>query len=649
MDRLKYTHMENATKIPGLVCKARLVWLAVVVIFAVHTLGLGRIHKPVEGIWNADPIVEKDWCLHFHHLQSQAEFWQTDGRLWGYNPYFMAGYPSNTIQDLSIKFFQALAVLTPGNERVRVFKLLVFLFTAALPWMAFVAGRNFFWDTPARQLIALTFALLGTACWWNSLAREMYFYGMVGFQVTCYFALLTTSVFYRLLTDRSRSKRNVVVWIICITLLPSLHLMWAVIFVPIGAWVLLAHRKSCTRATLVAIGMGALVSAAVNWPWLGPFLAHLENSITEQLIAERMNRQEPFFSVDPWTFFKDYCTSDIYFAFRTSLWEKGLRLGVLLLGVGGICTMYRTLHRDRGLIIGAVIGLLFCMTYWGSFSPIKGWQPMRFKIALDLWLALSAAYLTGYIAMTRYSRLYKMLLGSCLGLSLTCLVVNLVQTECQGKMRLRSGLSPVNRELVTWAEQSTSPDARILFEESGDETRFQYNGAFLSSILAHVTGRQLIGGPSPYYNDRHHFANFRSGKLFGRDIATYSPSQLHSYCERYNIRYIIMFHPRSVQAFRNLGEHYPLTFSYQTKRFSCVELRRQSNWFITGRGHLEAKPNRIHCWDVEGNEVVLKYHWVRQLVSQPDLRIEPLRVGDDPIPFIKIVNPPRQFTLRMGR
>jgi hypothetical protein len=227
VDRLKYTHMENATKIPGLVCKARLVWLAVVVIFAVHTLGLGRIHKPVEGIWNADPIVEKDWCLHFHHLQSQAEFWQTDGRLWGYNPYFMAGYPSNTIQDLSIKFFQALAVLTPGNERVRVFKLLVFLFTAALPWMAFVAGRNFFWDTPARQLIALTFALLGTACWWNSLAREMYFYGMVGFQVTCYFALLTTSVFYRLLTDRSRSKRNGVFWIICITMLPSLNLGFA--------------------------------------------------------------------------------------------------------------------------------------------------------------------------------------------------------------------------------------------------------------------------------------------------------------------------------------------------------------------------------------------------------------------------------------
>jgi hypothetical protein len=60
--------------------------------------------------------------------------------------------------------------------------------------------------------------------------------------------------------------------------------------------------------------------------------------------------------------------------------------------------------------------------------------------------------------------------------------------------------------------------ARILFEDSGDESGFAYDGVYLSALAAHMTGRQLIGGPANLYDDRHHFAHFYSGRLLERPI-----------------------------------------------------------------------------------------------------------------------------------
>ena len=67
--------------------------------------------------------------------------------LWGYNPLFMAGYPSNTIQDLSIKFFEfaALGLATLGLTPIQWFKILAFL-AMALRSLAhvFCRAQSFF-------------------------------------------------------------------------------------------------------------------------------------------------------------------------------------------------------------------------------------------------------------------------------------------------------------------------------------------------------------------------------------------------------------------------------------------------------------------------------------------------------------------------
>src|SRR5215510_3873561 len=66
-------------------------------IFLLHSLGLASLFVPITGLFNNQPIIEQDWGLHFHHLKSMEAFWYQDRTFWGYNPFFMAGYPSNTI------------------------------------------------------------------------------------------------------------------------------------------------------------------------------------------------------------------------------------------------------------------------------------------------------------------------------------------------------------------------------------------------------------------------------------------------------------------------------------------------------------------------------------------------------------------------
>jgi hypothetical protein len=45
------------------------------------------------------------------------------------------------------------------------------------------------------------------------------------------------------------------------------------------------------------------------------------------------------------------------------------------------------------------------------------------------------------------------------------------------------------------------------------------------------------------------------------------------------------------------------------------------------------------------SEIILKFHWVDGLTTHPLTKLERVNLADDPIPFIKLVNPPAALTL----
>ena len=633
---------ENADSLPSGNRSSPLVWTGV--IFLLHALGLVLLFNPVQGILNSAPLIDQDWGLHFHHLRSMEQFWRLDKQLWGYNPLFMAGYPSNTIQDLSIKFFEFLALLLSSFALTPIhwFKLLALSAAASVPWLLYFTARNLWAQEDFKIMAAPAAALLGTAYWWNSLPREMFFYGMIGFPVACYLALWGVSLMYRLAQQSAQWSRAHLGWLIFAMIVPSLHVQAAIIFVPpLAALLIVQPELLRSRFILWLLGAGVL-SLAVNLFWLVPAFAHLQDDISVSIVEQL----SLFVSADPLTFFKDYIGSENFWSFRSTWAEKGLRLAFLALGVVGVIRLLRSEQKSLGVMLAAGLATLFCVSYFGSLLPMtKAWQPLRFKIAYDLFLALGAAYAVASWARNRIPK-ETPIMASALIFGGAAFLFNLAATESQGKMQLRTLVRAEINSIVDWIRTATPARGRVLFEESGDETGFIYDGMYLSSFAAHWAGRELIGGPINLYNDRHHFAEFHSGELFKREIHRLGDEEIRNYFRLYNIGAVVAFHPASVQRLQSVPGLVSLD-----RRIGPVHLMKVNqplSWFLQGDGKVGAALGRLQVSDVKGAEIILKYHWVEGLRGEPAVKMTPVKMHDDPIPFIKIVDPPDTFTLQIG-
>jgi len=617
---------------------------AVALLGLAHAAGLALIFEPIGGLISAEPLIEQDYALHFHHLRSIEAFWRADRRLWGYNPYFMAGYPSNTVQDASVKLYELAAMAAPGMDAVVAFKGCVLAAHLAIPWLAWGAGLAFF----GRGAAAAVAACLGTLLWWNGLPREMFFYGMVGFPIAGYGALLALGVLHRLWSpsELRRTDRRLVrlVAFVLAALLPPLHLQSiAIVGPPLAFGLLNLPKGQGARAWggLIALGSFGLV---VNAAWLAPFLSHMKDARAAELVAEL-----PVFTVaDRWGWFKDYVSASVYWSFRSGPGEKPLRLYLLLIGGAGLATLGGPGRRGARVLLATCAGGMFALAYFGSWvAPLKAWQPLRFKLALDLALALAAAPLMARAfvgPMPKWARagIAAATLAAALGAA-----INIYLTEAKGDLRLRTRLGPTQQALIAWARDAAPRGGRILFEESGDESGFVHDGVYLSAILAHEAKRELIGGPSNLYNDRHHFAEFHAGRAFGKEVHALGDDALRAYLDLYNIVAIAAFSPTAVERLLALKE--VIRPEGRIGPVHLLRVDRPGSWFERGSGRLAAGFNRIELTDLRGDDVILKYHWVEGLAGDPPARIEPVRLLDDPIPFIRILEPPSALTLRVGR
>ena len=67
-----------------------------------------------------------------------------------------------------------------------------------------------------------------------------------------------------------------------------------------------------------------------------------------------------------------------------------------------------------------------------------------------------------------------------------------------------------------------------------------------------------------------------------------------------------------------------------------------NKFVLKGSGTVQADYNRIELHNVkaEDNEIVLSYHWMKQLKAVPDVTIKKTVISGDLIGFIRIKNPP---------
>ena len=130
--------------------------------------------------------------------------------------------------------------------------------------------------------------------------------------------------------------------------------------------------------------------------------------------------------------------------------------------------------------------------------------------------------------------------------------------------------------------------------------------------------------------------SFIPGKLFKRDIGAIADDELRNYLRLYNIGAVVAFHPASVKKLLSIPGL--VTVDRRIGPIHLMKVNQPLSWFVEGDGKVQAGANRLELRDLKGSEIVLKYHWVAGLNSEPAAKIEPVKLADDPIPFIKLID-----------
>ena len=90
------------------------------------------------------PIIQDDYALHYASSIESSTYLKRNHRIWGYNPYYSAGYPGGTVLSLSNHWAILLSVIlgTILNPSL-AFNLSIFIALLILPILAYLTARNF--------------------------------------------------------------------------------------------------------------------------------------------------------------------------------------------------------------------------------------------------------------------------------------------------------------------------------------------------------------------------------------------------------------------------------------------------------------------------------------------------------------------------
>jgi len=176
--------------------------------------------------------------------------------------------------------------------------------------------------------------------------------------------------------------------------------------------------------------------------------------------------------------------------------------------------------------------------------------------------------------------------------------------------------------------------------------------------------RELIGGPFSEMNLIHSYASFATGRLFLTPIRDLTVANLEAYADRFNIKWVIATTAESCEVLASLSpfvtqvnefiqssQNARTTSNRSDSPFQefwqedvpktevCFfELASTPDYFFEGSGRVVADLNRISVSNASRGRIVLKYHWLESLKTDPELPLRRFDIIDSPVGFIEVEN-----------
>jgi hypothetical protein len=609
-------------------------WAVVIATLAIQA-ALQSYFFPLPELLSATPLYYIDSPFHQYQMEV-ARSLCGEHRLVGYDPFFAAGYLGGVTYNASAKLPALLACMVGTPDAVvPIFKIFSFAMGVLAPAAVVVAAVLLRFD--ARALwIAAGFALVS---WWTGPMRWYHTAGLISYVATAYWAIAFAAAV-------SCTCRAPTVWRMTAVALAAavgvlVHPLFAVAAILLCAPLLLGDLQGHGGIRRIAV-LALCASAAVllvNLPWLHATLSAPNFVTGEQQPYQRL--------VDPWLVFRE----PLGIAATAS---GGSRLYLAFLA-GAIAAVFTSKGPSRRPLLALTVSAVLLMG-WASLGGLSGTvgalQPNRFSALAWLVLALPAAWGTArmYVYLLHGAGTVRAWAG--VGLLLVAAVSALLARDAvleifsQRSARYAvtrpevKGEGDFSRRLESWIRTNTDPSARIYFETSLGRV---HDHAHMAGIYSLHTGREFIGGPYPFTD----FASAWDGFGFGRPLRNIPPAELTSLLDRYNVRWMVCHSADCRSAMEAVSD---ATRVEVIAPVSIYARRSTSSYFLEGAGTVRSRCiNRLDVELASAGDVVLKYHWTPGLVAEPEARIEPRFVGDDPRPFIAVIRPASRFALGLGR
>jgi len=598
--------------------------------------------RPVDIVSNS-PIYSDDYSMHYSNCLAAKRFWKQSLRCWGYDPFFLAGFPRCALVNADNKAWELFfVVLSPVIGEGRAFKLFVILFLSFYPLFLYRSARNF-GLLPQNGVLA---AALGMLFFYLSFPKDFVFWGMVAYVAACFFSLYVFSHLYLLLA-RFTWRRYILVTLLA-SLLFMVHILSPLhIFLP-AVVLYFCFCKKITRFQhlMLFIMIGSIL--VVNSFWLKPIADFFHYKTTRpenyEFAMQIKNISE---------FVKVYLLQKRSLLYSVPVLNNTFFEAVLLV-LGGAGLFHWFKNRRFALFFPFTAGVVFVavITYLGSRTPFFAqFQPQRFAVPMNVLLFLPAS--VGLVPIVQF------LFHGRRPIELLFIVLLLFVVLYQPVVRpfgifykyrlyrLSCKTPPPLVALMDFLERNTTRAGRILIEDSEasqEEPEAYYGGHYPGLFPEHVK-REYLCGPRPMYPIKHSYASFVKGLLFEKKLQDYSLVELKKMFEIYNVKWIVCWLPESKDFFDKFPEYVSEIATFD--KFSVYEVKRKTSFFLKGGGRVRADYNRIALEDLvaEDGSVVIAYHWLETLRADPEIPLERYMAGGDPVGFIKISNPPSSLTI----
>jgi hypothetical protein len=596
---------------------------------------LVSVSFPLSELFTVKPLFYIDAPFHWYQMKVAVNLAKT-GTLVGYDPFFGAGYPAGIMYNISAKFPALLAVLLQGraNEMI-IYKVFCFVSAILAPVSLIFALRILRLST--REVFAGS--VLGIILWWTSIFRWYYTAGMVSFVISSYLTILYLAVMFRCWNGiQSRSGLLFLAGLGAFGMLlhPFFPVAISIAVLAYGA----LHWNSLTlrQSGMVLIGVPVFI-LLVSLLWLTPVFRYADVLGDEAKAAPYQKL------VDVNLIWKE-----LIGIWAGSAHGSKLYAPLAIASLWG-CLWARDSMKQKLCIAFAVSGgALIVFAAVGAAVPVLDTlQPNRFAPVGYLFLVVPAALgllnmIDSGVHAGRAAQRWGAL--GCIGLILVpaSYAINEVRREVSssdvGHYGLRPpevrGLGDRSRWILAWLTRETTSAGRVLFETSKGRI---HDGGHLAGYYAYTADREFIGGPYPFQ----HFAGFWDGWLFNRPIAQIGAEEFKKYTDLYNVGWIIAHSVESKRYFDRIPGVVPVD---QFEELKAYRIDRKLSFFLQGAGRIKKRGhNDLLLSDLAGAAATIKYHFVPGMKSDPPATIVPVRLLDDPNPFIRILNPPTQLRL----